>query len=104
MIKKTKNKEKNVKYLSLNLEILKLQILFIIMFLKVKKKIHKKKKNHPLIKKIILVLIQLKENQDLVQEVDKKEKKIQKRQKEVDLNNLKIEIMKNKIKNKEMTK
>lgn len=74
------------------------------MFLKVKKKIHKKKKNHPLIKKIILVLIQLKENQDLVQEVDKKEKKIQKRQKEVDLNNLKIEIMKNKIKNKEMTK
>lgn len=104
MIKKTKNKEKNVKYLSLNLEILKLQILFIIMFLKVKKKIHKKKKNHPLIKKIVLVLIQLKENQDLVQEVDKKEKKIQKRQKEVDLNNLKIEILKNKIKNKEMTK
>ena len=74
------------------------------MFLKVKKKIHKKKKNHPLIKKIVLVLIQLKENQDLVQEVDKKEKKIQKRQKEVDLNNLKIEILKNKIKNKEMTK
>lgn len=74
------------------------------MFLKVKKKIHKRKKNHPLIKKIILVLIQLKENQDLVQEVDKKEKKMQKRQKEVDLNNLKIEIMKNKIKSKEMTK
>ena len=104
MIKKTKNKEKNVKYHSLNPEILKLQILFIIMFLKVKKKIHKRKKNHPLIKKIILVLIQLKENQDLVQEVDKKEKKMQKRQKEVDLNNLKIEIMKNKIKSKEMTK